>query len=88
MRGIKAGKYLIRAEIYEPWTSNEKLNFTTKEVVIEYIPKTRESRLRRIPTVKSVAGTALTIISSDTKNIYHKIEQDLRRENLSKRDDW
>jgi len=41
--------------MYEPWSSDEKLNFTVKEIVVDYIPQTRESRLVKIPTVKSVA---------------------------------
>lgn len=88
MKGIREGKYLVKVEMYEPWTSNEKLNFTTKEVIVEYIPKTRESRLIKIPTVKSIAGTSLTVISSETKNIYQEIDRDQRKESLSKRDEW
>jgi hypothetical protein len=88
MKGIGAGNYLIRVEMYEPWSSNEKLNFSVKEIVVQYVPQSRESRLVKIPTVKSVAGTGLTVVPSTTKNIYHEIDQDLKKESMSKRDQW
>jgi hypothetical protein len=89
MKGIGEGNYLIRVEMYEPWSSNEKLSFTAKEItVVQYVPQTREARLVKIPTVKSVAGTDLTVVSSTAKNIYHEIEQDLKKETISKRDEW
>ena len=88
MKGIGAGNYLIKVEMYELWSSGEKLNFTLKEITVQYVPQTRESRLVKIPTVKSVAGTDLTVVSSSAKNIYHEIEQDLKKESISKRDEW
>jgi hypothetical protein len=88
MRGISEGNYMIRVEMYEPWGSEEKLSFAAKEIAIQYIPQTRESRLVKIPTVKSVAGSGLTFVSSNAKNIYSEIEQDLKMESLSKRDEW
>jgi hypothetical protein len=88
MRGIVAGEYLFRVEMYEPWSSGEKLNFTSKEISVQYLPKTREERLVKIPTVKSVAGSDLTVVSSAAKNIYQEIEQDQKQESISKRDEW
>ena len=88
MKGIVAGEYLIRVEMYEPWSSGEKLNFTSKEITVQYVPQTREARLVKIPTVKSVAGTDLTVVSSSAKNIYREIEQDQKQEAISKRDEW
>jgi hypothetical protein len=88
MKGIVAGEYLIRVEMYEPWSSGEKLNFIAKEIVVQYVPQTREARLVKIPTVKSVAGTDLTVVSSSAKNIYCEIEQDQKQEAISKRDEW
>jgi hypothetical protein len=88
MKGIVAGEYMIRVEMYEPWPSGEKLNFTTKEITVQYVPQTRASRLVKIPTVKSVAGTDLTVVSSSTKNIFREIEQDQKQEEISKRDEW
>jgi hypothetical protein len=88
MKGIVAGEYLIRVEMYEPWPSSEKLNFTFKEITVQYVPQTREVRLVKIPTLKSVAGSDLTVVSSSAKNIYRKIEQDQKQEAISKRDEW
>ena len=88
MKGIAAGEYLIRVEMYEPWSSGEKLNFTSKEVTVHYVPQTRAERLVKIPTVKSVAGADLTVVSSSAKDIYREIEQDQKKESISKRDEW
>jgi len=74
--------------MYEPWSSGEKLNFSFNEITIQYVPQTREARLVKIPTVKSVAGSDLTVVSSTAKNIYRDIEQDQKQEALSKRDEW
>ena len=67
MKGVAAGEYLVRVEMYEPWPSGEKLNFTSKEISVDYVPQTRAERLVKIPTVKSVAGTDLTVVSSRRK---------------------
>ncbi len=88
MKGIVEGNYLIRVEMYEPWDSGEKLNFAFKEVEVHYVPQTREERLVKIPTVKSVAGADLTVVSSSARNIYREIEQDQKQEAISKRDEW
>jgi hypothetical protein len=88
MRGIAAGEYLLRVEMGESWSSGEKLNFTSKEIAIQYVPQTREARLVKIPTLKSVAGTDLTVVSSSAKEIYREIEQDQKQEAISKRDEW
>jgi hypothetical protein len=88
MKGIVAGEYLIRVEMYEPWDSGEKLNFTSKEIAVQYVPHTRAERLVKIPTVKSVAGADLTVVSSSAKDIYREIEQDQKQEAKSKRDEW
>jgi hypothetical protein len=88
MKGIAEGNYLLRVEMYEPWDSGEKLNFTAKEIEVQYVPQTRAKRLVRIPTVKSVAGDDLTVVSSSAKSIYRDIEQDQKQEAISKRDEW
>jgi len=88
MSGIREGDYVIRVEIYELWDANEKLNFTSKEGIIHYVPMTREERLVKIPTVKSVADTDLAVVSTAAKGILSEINDDLRRESESKRDQW
>ena len=88
MKGMVAGEYMIRVELYEPWSSGEKLNFTAKEIAVQYVPQTRKSRLVKIPMVKSVAGAGLTVVSSNAKSIYNEIDEDLKKESMSKRDEW
>jgi hypothetical protein len=88
MRGISAGKYLVRVEMYELWPSKEKLSFVSKEIITDYIPKKRESRLVKIPIVKNVTVSNLTVVSSNEKSIYLDLEQDLKKESLSQRDQW
>ncbi len=87
MKGIEVGNYLIRVEMYELWSSGEKLNFTFREIAVQYVPQTRAERLVKIPTVKSVAGSDLTVVSSLAKNIYRDIQQDQKQEAISKRDE-
>jgi hypothetical protein len=88
MKGIAEGNYLLRVEMYEPWDSGEKLNFTAKEIEVQYVPQTRAERLVKIPTVKSVAGADLAVVSSSAKSIYREIEQEQKQEAISKRDEW
>jgi hypothetical protein len=88
MKGISAGDYAIKVEMYELWSSGEKLNFAYKEIIVKYTPQTREDRLVKIPTLKSIAGSDLTVISSTTNDIYKEIEQDQRKESIAKRDQW
>jgi hypothetical protein len=88
MEGIAQGRYPIRVEMFEPWSTGEKLNYTFKEVTISYAPQTRKSRYVKIPTVKSVAGIDLLIVSSSTKALYREIEEDKKRESNSSQDKW
>ena len=88
MKGIVTGEYSIRVEMYEPWSLGEKLNFIFKEIAVQYVPQIRVERLVKIPTVKSVAGSDLTVVSSSAKDIYRKIEHDQKHEAISKREGW
>jgi hypothetical protein len=88
MKGINAGSHTIKVEMYEQWSSGEKLTCTSKEVTMEYVPKSREDRLVKIPTVKSIAGTDLAIASDSEKSIYREIEESIKKELISKRDEW
>jgi len=88
MKGINAGSHTIRVEMYELWSSGEKLSCTSKEVTVEYVPQTRESKLIRIPIVKRFEGVDITVISESDKNIYHEIEETIKKELVSKRDEW
>jgi hypothetical protein len=88
MKGIGAGEYLFRVEMYELWSSGEKLNFTSREINIQYVPQTRESRLVKIPIVKNDAGDDLMVLSASEKDLYRKIEDDAKKESASKQDEW
>ena len=88
MKGINAGLHKIKVEMYELWDSGEKLTCTSKEVTVEYAPKSREDRLIKIPIVKSIAGTDLVIVSDSEKDIYREIEESTKKELISKRDEW
>ncbi len=88
MKGITAGPHSIKVEMYEPWFNEEKLSFTSKEVTVEYVPKTRASRLIQIPIVKSFGGGDLAVVSESDKNIYREIEETMKKETGTKRDEW
>ncbi len=88
MKGITAGSHSIRVEMYETWSNGEKLSFTSKEVTVEYVPQTRASRLIEIPIVKSFGGGDLAVVSESDKNIYREIEETIKKESVTKRDEW
>ncbi len=80
MTGIGEGQHKLRVEIYELWSENEKLAFTSKEVAIEYIPIRREDKLIRVPIIKSVAGGDLTIVSDSEKRIFREMDEEMKKE--------
>jgi hypothetical protein len=88
MKGIPAGVHTIKVEMYELWSSDEKLSQAVKEVAADYVPQTRESRLVKVPIVKSVAGTDLVVVCELEKDVYLEIEKTIKKEQLSKRDNW
>jgi hypothetical protein len=88
MAGIAAGKYKVKVEMYEPWSDCEKLHATSLEILIEHVPFNRKARLVKIPTVRSVTGSDLTVVSSSAKTIYEDLERDSKKESESKRDEW
>ena len=88
MKGIPAGFHTIKVEMYELWSSGEKLSQAVKEVAVDYVPQTRESRFVKVPSVKSVAGKDLAVVSELDKDIYRGIEKTMKKEYISKRDDW
>jgi hypothetical protein len=88
MRGIAGGQHIIGVEVYGLWSGGEKLCRVIREVTIDYVPLARQSRLRKIPSVRSVAGADLAVASQADKNIYRDIEENMKRENSSKRDNW
>jgi hypothetical protein len=87
-KNLAAGVYRLRIEMYEAWQTGERLSQTSRELSVDYVPQTRQSRLIRIPTVKSVAGTDLTVVSSEEKDVFTEIEQNMKKEQFSCRDKY
>ncbi len=88
LTGIVAGKHILRAEMYELWDSGEKLSWTSSEAAIDYVPIKREEKLRRVPTIRSTAGTGLDIVTDAEKRIYHEIDEQIKEETEGRRDHW
>jgi len=89
MTGIAAGPHIIKVEMYELWSSDEKLASASKEVTVEYVPARREDRhLIKVPFVKSEARADVAIVTEAEKNIYRETEKDMKKELMSKRDNW
>jgi hypothetical protein len=88
MKGIGAGTHIIRVEMCELWSSGEKLACTSRQVTVEHVPQSKEHRLVKIPIVKSIAGTDLVIVSDSEKEIYHQMEENMKKELISERDEW
>lgn len=88
MIGIEAGQHNIEVKMYELWSTEEKLTSTSKEVKIDYIPLKKEKQFVKIPIVKRSIGADLTIVTDSEKRIYNEIEEDAKRETISKRDYW
>jgi hypothetical protein len=88
MTGISAGLHTIKVEMYEPWSSGEKLTCTSKEATIEYTPTRREDRWIEIPIVKHMAGANLQIVSDSEKNVYRELQESMKKDEISKRDEW
>jgi hypothetical protein len=88
MTGIGKGQHILRVEMYELWDSGEKLTHASKEATVEYVPLRREDRLIKVPIIKNVAGKDLAIVSEAEKNIYREIEDDMKKESFSRRDNW
>lgn len=88
MKGIAAGSHVINVEMFELWSSGEKLSATSREVTINYVPIRREDRLIKVPIVKHVAGADLLVVSDSEKDIFREIQDDAKRELASERDEW
>jgi hypothetical protein len=88
MNGICAGLHTLKVEMYELWIDGEKLSCVSKEIEFEYVPIKREGRFIKIPTVKSVVGADLEVISECEKNIYRELDEDEKNEQIGKRDGW
>ncbi len=88
MTGIGEGQHTVRVEMYELWSSEEKLTATVKEVSVNYLPVRREDRLIRVPIVKRSAGTDLAIASDSENRILRELEEEMRKAEVGRRDSW
>jgi hypothetical protein len=88
MRGISEGRHSLRVEMYELWATNERLTCTSKDLLVDYVPFKREDRLVRVPIVRSARGVDLAVLLDSDKNIYREIQENMKREEFSKRDEW
>ena len=88
LTGIAGGQHSLRVEMFEVWSSGEKLTNASREVTVEHVPLRREDRLTRVPIVKSVAGADLVIVLDSEKNIYREMEENMKKDSTSKRDKW
>jgi hypothetical protein len=88
MKGVPGGLHIIGVEMYGLWDRDEKLCRAIQEITVDYVPQTRQSRLVRVPTVRSVVGADLTVVSELEKSIYRDIEKTVKIEHSSKRDNW
>jgi len=88
MTGIGKGQHILRVEMYESWSSGEKLTSTSREVTVKHAPLRKKDRLIKVPIIKRVAGADLAIVSDSEKRIYREIEENMKKEATSKRDEW
>jgi len=86
-KGIAEGTYQLKVEMYELWSSGEKFCQTIQETTVNYVPQTRQSRLIKIPFVKSVTGTGITVISDQEKQLYIDMEKIIKKEQLNRRNE-
>jgi hypothetical protein len=88
MRGIAPGAHIIGVEMYGLWDEDERLSRTYSEQTISYVPWTRQLRLVKIPSVHSIAGADLAVVSNKEREIYSDIEKTVKKEQNSSRDDY
>ena len=88
MKGIAAGSYKIKVEMYQPWATTERIAYASKELTVDYVPVKKEDRYIKVPFVKSVVGANVELVSKDEKELYREISESIKREIESKRDEW
>ncbi len=88
MRGVAAGLHVVGVELFVLGEAGDRLAVASREVAVDFVPVRREDRLIRIPIVKSVAGADLVVVSDSEKDIYREIAKDVKREEISRRDEW
>jgi hypothetical protein len=48
----------------------------------------KADRLVRVPLVKSVAGSNLTVSTSAERQVYRELKEEMKREGEGRRDQW
>jgi len=85
---VSEGLHQLKVEMYELWSSGEKLVCTSKEATINYVPVKKEDRAVHVRIIKSTAGANLTVASDAQEILYRQINEEIRREAHSGRDKW
>jgi hypothetical protein len=85
-KGIAKDIYRLKVDMYETWSSSESLCQTSRELTVNYVPQTRQSRLIKIPFVKKVIGADVAVVTNQEKQIYTDIEKAVKKEQYNRRD--
>jgi hypothetical protein len=85
-KDIAEGTYRLKMEMYEEWSSGERLYQTSHEIIVKYVSQTRQSRLIKIPFVKKIARADVVVISDQEKQLYSDIEKAVKAKQKSQRD--
>jgi hypothetical protein len=88
MQGVAAGQHIVGVEMYGLWGENEKHCKTIKEQPFDYVPKKRQLRLVKVPTLRSIAGGEVAVVSEKENGIFEELGQTQKKEQISKRDNW
>jgi hypothetical protein len=85
-KGIAEGTYRLKMEMYEEWSSGERLYQTSHETIVKYVSQTRQSRLIKIPFVKKITRADVVVISDQEKQLYSDIEKAVKAKQKNQRD--
>ena len=87
LQGICPGQHTVKVEIFERWSSGEKLTSASKYVIIDYVPTRKEDRYIKVPIVRKIDG-AFRIIMPEEQDLFDQLERSRREELNGKRDHW
>jgi len=87
MKGIQPGEHPIKVDMFERWSTGERLTSTTQHVSVSYTPVHRQDRYVKIPIVRKIAG-AFRIVLPQEKKLYDEFQKSRRQELNSKKDQW
>ena len=87
MKGICPGPHTIKVEMFERWSTGEKLTGASRYVIVEYSSTRKEDNYVKVPFVRKIDG-AFRIILPQEKELYQQLERNQRQELDSTRDHW